>query len=62
MLVLNRRRGESIRIAEDVLVTVVDMSNGNVKIGIEAPRDVPVVREEIKDLPVKPRNISTVRA
>ena len=47
MLVLTRKAGESVRIGADVRVTVVSASGGQVRIGIEAPGDVRVHREEV---------------
>ena len=47
MLILTRRPGESITIGEDVTVTVVTVNGNHVRLGINAPRSVPVVREEI---------------
>ena len=47
MLVLTRKVGEQIRIGEDILVTVLDMKKGNVRLGIEAPRQVPIHRHEV---------------
>ena len=47
MLVLARKQGESIRIGEDVVLTVLHIGRGRVQIGIEAPRDVPIRREEL---------------
>ena len=47
MLVLTRKLGESIRIGDEVLVRVVDIQAGSVRIAIEAPREIPVHREEI---------------
>lgn len=52
MLVLSRRIGESIVIGDNVTVTVVDIDRGKIRIGIDAPRDVPVLRSEL--LPPKP--------
>ena len=49
MLILTRRPGESITIGEDVTVTVVTVNGNHVRLGINAPRSVPVVREEIHD-------------
>ena len=48
MLVLSRKAGERIWIGEDISVTVVRISGGGVRIGIEAPKEMPVVREELK--------------
>ncbi|MBI3304564.1 MAG: carbon storage regulator CsrA [Deltaproteobacteria bacterium] len=47
MLVLTRRPGESITIGDDIIVTVVAASGGQVRLGITAPRNVQVLREEI---------------
>lgn len=47
MLVLSRKLGERILIGDSISVTVVDIDRGKVRIGIEAPKDVPVNREEI---------------
>ena len=48
MLILTRRKGENILInGADIRITVVDIGAGQVKIGIDAPKDVSVHREEI---------------
>lgn len=47
MLILTRKVGESIMIGEDVEVKVLGLRAGQVKIGIEAPKDLNVHREEI---------------
>jgi carbon storage regulator len=47
MLILTRRPGESICIGEDIKVTVIFVKGYQVRIGIEAPREVAVDREEI---------------
>lgn len=47
MLVLTRKLGEKILIGKDIWITVVDIDRGRVRIGIQAPRDVPVFREEL---------------
>ncbi len=49
MLVLSRKVGEKIFIGDNISVTVVRVAQGIVRIGVEAPQDLPVVREEIKD-------------
>ena len=48
MLVLSRKVGERIWIGDDISVTVVRITGGGVRIGIEAPAEMPVVREELK--------------
>ena len=47
MLVLTRRPGESIMIGNDVVVTVLEISGEAVRVGIQAPREVAVHREEV---------------
>lgn len=47
MLVLSRRMGESLIIADNVRLTVLGVSGGQVRLGIEAPREISVHREEI---------------
>lgn len=47
MLILNRKMGESIHVGDTVIVTVLGVSRGQVKIGIDAPREIVVHREEI---------------
>jgi carbon storage regulator len=47
MLVISRRTGEKVRIAEAIEVTVIAISGNQVKLGIDAPKDVSIVREEL---------------
>jgi len=49
MLILTRRPGETVRIGDDIEVTVVAVNGSQVRIGINAPRDVAVDREEIAE-------------
>lgn len=49
MLILTRRAGETLRIGDDVEVTVMAVNGAQVRIGIKAPRDVVVDREEIAE-------------
>jgi carbon storage regulator len=48
MLVLSRKVGERILIGDNIAVTVVRINQGTVRIGVEAPGDLAIVREEIK--------------
>lgn len=50
MLILSRKLKESIRIGDDVVIHVLSVSAGRVKLGIEAPSDVSIVREELQPL------------
>jgi carbon storage regulator len=47
MLVLSRQRDESIVIGENVVVTIVDIRGDKVRLGIEAPGEIPVHRQEV---------------
>lgn len=47
MLILTRKPGESLRIGDDVRITVVEIKGNQVRIGIAAPRSFPIYREEI---------------
>jgi carbon storage regulator len=53
MLVLSRKKNESIVINDNVIVTVVDVRGDKVRLGIEAPRDVSVHRQEVLDAIMK---------
>ena len=59
MLVLTRKRSEMIQIGDDVIIKVIEMSPRWVKIGIEAPDDVRVIRAELFGKP-GPRHPLTV--
>jgi carbon storage regulator len=47
MLVLSRKLGEKIVVGDNIVITVVKIDRNQIRIGIEAPQDVPVYREEI---------------
>ena len=49
MLILTRRVGESLRIGDDVSVTVLGIKGSQVRIGVNAPKSVSVHREEVYD-------------
>src|SRR5437764_621680 len=50
MLVLSRKLGEKIFIGDNICITVVDIDRGKIRLGIEAPRDVPIYRQELLPL------------
>lgn len=58
MLILTRRPGEKLIIGGNVTVTVLGIKGGQIRIGIDAPRDVPVNREEIYQKILKEREDS----
>ena len=49
MLVLSRQRDESIIIGDNVVITIVDIRGDKVRLGIEAPEEIPVHRQEVYD-------------
>jgi carbon storage regulator len=49
MLVLSRKVGERILIGDNISVTVVRITGGGVRIGVEAPAEMPVIRQELKE-------------
>ncbi len=49
MLVLSRHRDESIIINDNIVVTIVDIRGDKVRLGINAPQDIPVHRQEVFD-------------
>lgn len=61
MLVLTRRLGETIIIADNIRITVVDIEGRQVKIGIDAPKDVSIFREEVYER-IKKENIEATKA
>ena len=49
MLVLTRNRDEKIMIGDNIIITIVDIRGDKVRIGIEAPKEISVHREEVYD-------------
>jgi carbon storage regulator len=47
MLVLSRKQGQSIVIANDIVVQIMDIGHGRVQVGISAPQHMPIHREEV---------------
>ena len=60
MLVITRKAGEKICLGDDVTITVMEISGSTVRIGIEAPAEVPIYRHEIWDA-VKEENRAAAR-
>ena len=56
MLVLSRRISEIVRTARDMLVTIVDVKGNQVRLGINAPAEVTVLREELFQTDHEPLN------
>ncbi len=49
MLVMSRRKDESIVINEKIVVTIIEIRGDKVRVGVESPKDVPVHRQEVFD-------------
>ncbi len=47
MLVLSRKLGEKIYVGDDICITVVDIDRGKIRLGIQAPADTPIYRQEL---------------
>lgn len=59
MLVVSRKIGETIKIGDDIEITIVKIENGTVKIAIDAPKKVTILRKELYK-EVKEENINAV--
>jgi carbon storage regulator len=60
MLVLSRHRDESIMIGDDVMITIVDIRGDKVRLGIDAPNEIPVHRLEVYEA-IKRENAKSSR-
>ncbi|MBN1614950.1 MAG: carbon storage regulator CsrA [Deltaproteobacteria bacterium] len=60
MLILTRKLGESIKIGGDITITLLELKGNQIRIGIEAPREVSVHREEIYRM-IQQQNIEALR-
>jgi carbon storage regulator len=47
MLILHRRRAEALRIGKDIRIVVLESDGGGTRLGIEAPREIEILREEL---------------
>ena len=50
MLMITRKKGQVVWIGKDIVVTIIQPGPGQVRVGIEAPKDVPVTRPDMKTL------------
>ncbi len=60
MLVLSRKQSQRIKVGDSIVVTVVRLSGDKVRLGIEAPDDMLVLREELDAFPAKPNVTAAV--
>lgn len=58
MLVLTREAGESVLIGENVVVTILSVQRGQVRVGITAPREVEILRDEVAERSAAPEGPS----
>lgn len=58
MLVLTRKRDEVIQIGEDIVIKILKTGKGAIKIGVEAPGDIRVIRGELLETESAPENLS----
>ena len=49
MLVLKRKAGESIIVADNIEIKIIEVEEGRIKIGIDAPKEVSILRKEVLD-------------
>ena len=61
MLVLTRRKGQSIVLGDNIEISIVEVSGDSVRLGIEAPREISIYRREIYDA-IREENIAAARA
>jgi carbon storage regulator len=60
VLVLTRRLNQSIKIGDDIEITIIDVRGDQVRLGVTAPRDVPVHRKEVY-LQIQQENLNAAR-
>lgn len=58
MLVLSRRVGEGVCIGDEIKVTIVRIEGNQIRLMIDAPRSIPILREELLKRPVEPQKKS----
>ncbi len=60
MLILTRKSGETIRIGDDISISVIEIRGNQVRLGITAPRNVTVHRQEVYDL-IQEQNLEAAK-
>lgn len=60
MLVITRKKGESLMIGDDIEITISKIEDGSVKIGIEAPKNISILRKELYEQ-VKDENKQAIK-
>lgn len=59
MLVLTRKKGQTLMVGDDIVLTVLEVDGDKVKLGIEAPKTVPVYRKEVYDAIVEENRLAS---
>lgn len=62
MLILSRRPGQKIAIGDDIMITVVEVSGDRIKVGIEAPDEVVILRQELCEAVIEENKAAATRA
>ncbi len=62
MLILSRRVGERFLIGDNIIVTVLGISGGNIKLGIDAPKETEIYREELYTKIQQQKEVETDKA
>ena len=50
MLVLSRKVGQRIKVGQNIWISIEEVDRGNVRVGIEAPKKIPILREEVVEV------------
>lgn len=61
MLVLSRKSGQKLQIGDNITVTVLEVHGNVIRLGIEAPRDVRILRGELESWQQSPKKVATRR-
>ncbi|MBI3462759.1 MAG: carbon storage regulator [Planctomycetes bacterium] len=62
MLVLTRKTQQQIQIGDKITITILRVKGNSVRVGIDAPRDERIIRSELHDKPIAPREVEVVTA
>lgn len=60
MLIITRKKGESLMIGDDIEITISKLEDGSVKLGIQAPKDITILRKELYEA-VEKENIEAMK-
>jgi len=60
MLILTRKEGEKVIINDNIVIEILEIDRGTIKMGIDAPKEIPILRAEIKD-EIRSSNIASAK-